>query len=73
MLSREIRTLSDAEISEQVDEHKEELLNLRFQIAIGQLEDYTRLREVKKIIARLKTILRERELAAELLQEESNG
>lgn len=73
MLSREVRALSDAEIREQIEEHKEEFLNLRFQIAIGQLEDYTRLREVKKIIARLRTIQRERELAAELLREESNG
>lgn len=42
---------------------KEELFNLRFQLATGQLENTARIREVRKAIARMKTIVRERELA----------
>ena len=46
-------------------EENEELFNLRFQHATGQLENYRRLRELRRDIARLKTILREHELAEE--------
>jgi large subunit ribosomal protein L29 len=69
----ELRQMTDGELLQAFDDAKEELFNLRFQWEIGQLEDYTRIRQVKKQIARLKTIQRERELAADLVQEETNA
>ena len=64
MKAREIRALTDEEIRQKLDEAYETLFNLRFQRVVGQLENTARLREVRRDIARLKTILRERELAA---------
>ena len=58
----ELRNLDDAELTEKLRESKEELFNLRFQGATGQLENHGRLRAVRKDIARSYTILREREL-----------
>lgn len=54
--------MTNAEIEQQIKELKEELFNLRFQLATGQLENPARIREVRKSIARTKTVLREREL-----------
>ncbi|MCJ7843059.1 50S ribosomal protein L29 [Lederbergia sp. NSJ-179] len=62
MKANEIRDLTTAEIEQNVKSLKEELFNLRFQLATGQLENTARLREVRKSIARLKTVVREREL-----------
>ena len=62
MKANEIRELTTAEIEQKVKSFKEELFNLRFQLATGQLENTVRLREVKKSIARLKTVIREREI-----------
>lgn len=64
MKASELRELSDKELQEKLQELKDELFNLRFQMATGQLENTMRLREVRKSIARVKTVLRERELAA---------
>ena len=64
MKVREIRELSDQELQEKAQELKGELFNLRFQIATGQLENLMRVKEVRRSIARIKTVLRERELAA---------
>ena len=64
MKVREIRELSNAELQEKVRELKGELFNLRFQMATGQLENVMRVKEVRRSIARLKTVMRERELAA---------
>jgi large subunit ribosomal protein L29 len=58
----ELRNLDDAELVTKLREAKEELFNLRFQGATGQLENHGRLRAVRKDIARIYTILREREL-----------
>ena len=58
----ELRNLDDAELSSKLREAKEELFNLRFQAATGQLENHGRLRAVRKDIARIYTIVREREL-----------
>ena len=58
----ELRQLSDDGITAKVLEAKEELFNLRFQAATGQLESHGRLSAVRKEIARLYTIIREREL-----------
>lgn len=64
MKVKEIRALSAAEMDEKVVSLKEELFNLRFQHATGQLENPMRIREVKKTIARIKTVQREAELKA---------
>jgi len=61
---REIRELSDVELQAKVRELKGELFNLRFQMATGQLENMMRVKEVRHTIARVKTVMRERELAA---------
>ncbi|GAB2657659.1 50S ribosomal protein L29 [Saccharopolyspora gloriosae] len=58
----ELRELGDEELVAKVRESKEELFNLRFQMATGQLENNRRLRVVRRDIARIYTIMREREL-----------
>ena len=58
----ELRNLEDDELVTKLREAKEELFNLRFQAATGQLESHGRLRAVRKEIARIYTVLREREL-----------
>ena len=62
MKVNEIRKLSDKEINEKIVSSKEELFNLRLQQATGALEKPSRIRELRKLVARMKTILREREL-----------
>ena len=64
MKVNEIRNLSTAEIVKKVAGLKEELFNLRFQLATGQLENPMRIRQVKKDIAKIKTVQREEELKA---------
>lgn len=64
MKAKEIRELSSQELEQKLDELKAELFNLRFQLATGQLENPMRIKEVKKTYARIKTILREREIKA---------
>ncbi|HFO0431266.1 50S ribosomal protein L29 [Enterococcus faecium] len=59
MKVKEIRELTTAEMLEQEKQLKEELFNLRFQLATGQLENTARIKEVRKSIARIKTVLRE--------------
>jgi large subunit ribosomal protein L29 len=61
MKASEIRDLSTSEITTKVTDAKEELMNLRFQLATGELTDYTRLSYTRQLIARYYTILRERE------------
>ena len=60
MKSAEIRALSTEAIQARLNEAKEELMNLRFQQATGELTDYTRVRYTRRTIARLSTILNER-------------
>ncbi|OZM55910.1 50S ribosomal protein L29 [Lottiidibacillus patelloidae] len=62
MKANELRELTTAEIEQKIKSLKEELFNLRFQLATGQLENTARIREVRKSIARMKTIIREREI-----------
>lgn len=57
-----IREMTDVELSAELDKMKQELFNLRFQHVTGQLENPVRMREVKRDIARVKTIIREKEL-----------
>ena len=63
MTNKEIRELSNEEILSKIKDAKEELFNLRFQQATGSLEKPSRITELRKLVARMKTILRERELS----------
>ena len=65
MTNQEIRELSNEEINKKIEEYKEELFNLRFSQATGNLEKPSRIHELRKLVARMKTILRERELDKE--------
>lgn len=58
-----IREMTDVELAAELDKMKQELFNLRFQHVTGQLENPVKMREVKRDIARVKTIIREKELA----------
>jgi large subunit ribosomal protein L29 len=60
----ELRELADDQLLDQLGESKQELFNLRFQIATGQLENSAQISQVKRNIARINTVLREREIAA---------
>lgn len=62
MKVKEIRELTTEQISEKIKETKEELFNLRFQQATGNLEKPSRIKDLRHTVARLKTVLREREL-----------
>lgn len=64
MKANELRKLNTEELISKERELKEELFNLRFQLATGQLVNTTKLNECKKNIARVKTLLTERELTA---------
>ena len=65
MKVKEIRELSTKDINEKIVSAKEELFNLRFQQATGQLEKPSRIRDLRHEVARMKTVLRERELKGE--------
>ena len=67
MNPQEIRSMSTEEIESRLDETYQSLFRLRFDWASGQLQDNNRIPAVKRDIARLKTILRERELAAQIV------
>ena len=58
-----MREMTEVELNTELDKMKKELFNLRFQHVTGQLENPVKMREVKREIARVKTILREKELA----------
>jgi large subunit ribosomal protein L29 len=62
--STELRELNDGELLQRLAEAKDEHFNLRFQLVTGQLDNTARLGQVKREIARLATLLREREIAA---------
>jgi large subunit ribosomal protein L29 len=62
----ELRDLTDDQLVERAESAKEELFNLRFQLATGQLDNSARIKQVRHDIARIATVMRERELAAEL-------
>lgn len=62
MKANELRNLTTAEIEQKIAGFKEELFNLRFQLATGQLDNPTRIRDVRKEIARAKTVIREENL-----------
>ena len=61
MSNKEIRELSNEEMNKKIAEYKEELFNLRMSASSGNLEKPSRIRELRKLVARMKTIMRERE------------
>jgi large subunit ribosomal protein L29 len=73
MKARELRQLETAELYERLEKAREELFRLRLSWSSGSLEDPNQLRFKRHEIARLLTILRERELAAELVRREEQG
>jgi len=60
MKASEIRKLTNAELKIRISELKQELFNLRFQLAVGQLENTARIKTVKRTIAQMKTIITQR-------------
>jgi large subunit ribosomal protein L29 len=64
---QDIRALGDDAVEGKLDDAREELFKLRFQFRTGQLKDYSRLPATRRTIARLQTILRERQIAAKLM------
>jgi large subunit ribosomal protein L29 len=67
----EIRDLGDDELMERLDANKEELFNLRFQLATGQLDNPMRIKQVRHDVARILTVLRERQVEADLSELEA--
>lgn len=65
MKANEVRDLSPIELTDKLTELKAELFNLRFQLAVNQLENPMRINAVKKDIARIKTVIRANELKSE--------
>jgi large subunit ribosomal protein L29 len=63
----ELRDLGDDELVERLDSNKEELFNLRFQLATGQLDNPMRIKQVRHDVARILTVLRERQIDADLI------
>jgi large subunit ribosomal protein L29 len=73
-LAAEVREMDDDSLVRSLTDTKEELFNLRFQLVTGQLDNHTRIRQVKRHVARLATELRAREIAAaEALQSRENA
>ena len=71
--AQELRELNDAELVQRLAEAKEEHFNLRIQSATGQLDNSSRLGQVRRDVARLNTLLREREIAAAETAERENA
>jgi large subunit ribosomal protein L29 len=71
LAAADLRTATEEELDVKLTEAKIELFNLRFQAATGQLESHGRLRAVRKEIARIYTVKRERELGIVVVEEES--
>jgi large subunit ribosomal protein L29 len=70
MNALDLRALSYKELGEKLDEAKEELFNLRFQLVTNQLDNTARLKFVKHDVARIATVMREQEIAAWQSQQE---
>lgn len=64
MKAKEMRELNDGELLEKFKDAKEELFNLRFQLATGQLDNPMKIKDTRRMIARVQTVRRERELEA---------
>jgi large subunit ribosomal protein L29 len=70
MTAAELRKLTYKELNDKLDETKEELFNLRFQLVTNQLDNTARIQEVKREVARIATVMREQEIAAWQSQQE---
>jgi large subunit ribosomal protein L29 len=66
MKTKEIRQMANADLAKRVDDGHEELFNLRFQLATGKAKNYKRVREVKRDIARIMSVLNERGSASNI-------
>ncbi len=73
MKPAELRELNYRELTEKLTDSKEELFNLRFQLATNQMDNTARLRDVKKTVARIRTVLRQREIALWYTQQEAEA
>ena len=73
LAAADLRTATEEELDLKLTEAKIELFNLRFQAATGQLESHGRLRAVRKEIARIYTVKRERELGIVVIEDEETG
>jgi large subunit ribosomal protein L29 len=69
----ELRELTDAQLIERAESAKEELFNLRFQLATGQLDDSSSIKKVRHEIARIATVIRQRDLEAAARDAEAGG
>jgi len=72
MYANDVRKMTDEQILDAVEDRRDAMFRLRFQEASGQLEDLNALRRTRRDLARLLTILRERQLAAQRVQQEGN-
>jgi large subunit ribosomal protein L29 len=70
MNALELRAMTYTELEEALSEAKEELFNLRFQLATNQLDNTTRITQVRKDVARIRTVMREQEIAEYYRQQE---
>ena len=73
MKAAELRDMTADELAVELDKAKEELFNLRFQVATNQLDNTARLREVRRDIARLLTVMRQQEIEAWLSEQGKGG
>jgi large subunit ribosomal protein L29 len=71
-MAKNLTDISDGDLLETLNDAKEELFNLRFQLVTGQLDNYSRIKEVKREVARAMTELRAREIAAAEALEETD-
>ncbi|HET59459.1 MAG TPA: 50S ribosomal protein L29 [Chloroflexi bacterium] len=69
MKATEIRKLSDKQLEEKMNDAQQEMMNLRFQFVMGQITDTSRFKVVRRDIARMMTVMHERELAEEVKDE----
>lgn len=72
-MAKDLKDVNDGDLIEALNDSKEELFNLRFQLVTGQLDNYSRIKEVKKEVARAMTELRAREIAAAEALESNDG
>ena len=63
-MAKDLQDINDGDLIEALNDSKEELFNLRFQLVTGQLDNFSRIKEVKKEVARAMTEMRAREIAA---------
>jgi len=73
MIAADIRRLTPAELAQRLNDSADDLFRLKFQLISGQLQDYARIKQARKEIARIKTIIRERELSLNQASTEANA